>query len=229
MEVARACKRSRVAAVKAATKKTTATGASPLVDAELQVAASWLPGRVANAHVHVIAKYLVGAVSSVAGACGLMTDAAAALAGQLGKTFSAKFVRGSKSNVANILLEKQRQWLGSWAPCLQAGSHESLSDSHSDSHSQSQSHSRESGRCSVRQKLLIVVLIKLEPSRSSTQQCRRGCGMKRTGLIPISTSHFLARNRWRPMERGTLVAQDCLCYWPASPSAGHFLKRALRT
>ena len=53
--------------------------------AELQIAASFLPGRVADSHVTMIAKHLVSAVSSVAEKIGLVGTPVALLTRQLGE------------------------------------------------------------------------------------------------------------------------------------------------
>ena len=53
--------------------------------AELQIAASFLPGRVADSHVKLIAHHLVSAVSSVAEKVGLFGKPVAMLTSQLGE------------------------------------------------------------------------------------------------------------------------------------------------
>lgn len=56
------------------------------VDAELQLASAFLPGRVASSHIQTVARHLLKLVSSIAAKCSLMADAAAGLTQELGET-----------------------------------------------------------------------------------------------------------------------------------------------
>lgn len=117
------------------------------IDDELQLASAWLPGRIAQAHVRVIANHLIKAVASLAKTCGLVSDAAAELTSQLGDTrlqpvfcsgggnvtslirpgrsltfedtFDKRFLRGAKLNVASVCLARQEQWFERRASGLQ--------------------------------------------------------------------------------------------------------------
>ena len=87
--LARACKRSRRSkeSLESTSASTTAypSGTSRSVDDKIQLACAWLPGRIAGAHVKIVAKHLVSAVAGLARSCGLLSDPASELTAQLGE------------------------------------------------------------------------------------------------------------------------------------------------
>jgi hypothetical protein len=55
--------------------------------ADLQVAAAFLPGRIADSHVGTVAKHLVAVVGSVSEKAGLLPSPVARLTSELGETW----------------------------------------------------------------------------------------------------------------------------------------------
>lgn len=90
LRVARACKRSRSARDLELSKTPEENQSRGHIDASLQVAAAFLPGRIAASHVQVVARHLVKVVAQVAQGCGLLTDPAAELTRQLGEIWLCK-------------------------------------------------------------------------------------------------------------------------------------------
>ena len=89
LRTARACKKARA---KASVPEGSQDGSGSRltgrdVDAELQIASAFLPGRVAAAHIQTVARHLLQVASSIAVKCSLMADAAGALTQEMGDTW----------------------------------------------------------------------------------------------------------------------------------------------